>query len=543
MSVGSLTFGASGTNAGVEDTPDGVRLRGRTNLHVCGPESEIDALTDALGTELAARVAQGVAFVHFGNAVGRFRVADLGTIDVHCGKWSDATFDAMLHELTEIATGLPFAASQSQSLPYDRSLAHLDSVLFHAFLYVRHIVLATDLAEALMPTLDAILRDPHRQFVSERERSDTALAHTISARTLDRLASGAEPMARAGGGVATTPLAVALRGHVPISVEVTRARSSVDTPENRFVSSFLKQITSIVDRAESVGRKRSATTFGKRTMATCAEVRRVLARAQRHDLWDRVGTMTHLPIASTVLQRRREYRDVLRHSVALRATARLPLNQPQIERLLGIKDVALLYELWVFYRTVRAVESVVGRRPDRTDALNSDELQVNARRGLRVAWGRDIEVIYNLSFSRSSSVGHQRSTSLTLRPDVVVVVHRGSSTDVHVLDAKLKLAPRAARESVADDSDPRDDEDEGESDSPTDASRGGTFIAADVVKMHAYRDALPSVRSAFVVYPGGEGARFPADDADAGASGVGAVPLVPGGDDGAFREHVRWVLD
>ena len=54
-----------------------------------------------------------------------------------------------------------------------------------------------------------------------------------------------------------------------------------------------------------------------------------------------------------------------------------------------------------------------------------------------------------------------------------------------------------------------------------------SFKPVDVAKMHAYRDALPSVRSAFILYPGDKAVTFPALDAGAtSADAIGALPLV-----------------
>lgn len=57
-----------------------------------------------------------------------------------------------------------------------------------------------------------------------------------------------------------------------------------------------------------------------------------------------------------------------------------------------------------------------------------------------------------------------------------------------------------------------------------------SFKNDDIAKMHAYRDALPHVRSARVLYPGNDVCHFPAleDGAFINRDGVGAIPLVPG---------------
>ena len=60
--------------------------------------------------------------------------------------------------------------------------------------------------------------------------------------------------------------------------------------------------------------------------------------------------------------------------------------------------------------------------------------------------------------------------------------------------------------------------------------------------MHAYRDAIPAARTAWILYPGDDFRTFYVDPNEPGRGGVGAVPLVPGGGDGAIREVLRGLL-
>jgi predicted component of viral defense system (DUF524 family) len=66
-----------------------------------------------------------------------------------------------------------------------------------------------------------------------------------------------------------------------------------------------------------------------------------------------------------------------------------------------------------------------------------------------------------------------------------------------------------------------------------------TFKNSDIVKMHAYRDALPSVQSAFVLYAGFVSRGYPALDGGLGGiDGVGAIALKPGGPPDDLRDHL-----
>ena len=117
---------------------------------------------------------------------------------------------------------------------------------------------------------------------------------------------------------------------------------------------------------------------------------------------------------------------------------------------------------------------------------------------------------YNLRFAAGSTDG-RLSSSLPLRPDIVVAVPGSGGLVLHVLDAKLRV------------------------DGVT-----GTFKADDLVKMHAYRDALPDVRSAVVLYPGQRDDWYPAHDGSGG--GVGVVLLVPGGTTNFLRNHLAMLF-
>jgi predicted component of viral defense system (DUF524 family) len=140
---------------------------------------------------------------------------------------------------------------------------------------------------------------------------------------------------------------------------------------------------------------------------------------------------------------------------------------------------------------------------------------VGPGRGFRVAWNDGPSVYYNLSFAPGKSAP-RRSASLRLRPDIVVEVEREGQRELHALDAKLRI------DGVVSSGDGPDGDDDTEA-APL------SFKNDDIAKMHAYRDALPHVRSARVLYPGNEAREFPSLDADArDTDGVGAIPLVPG---------------
>ncbi len=513
MAIAGLAFRPRfGTASPVEDVAGVVVLRGEYEWLVEGGEAEISTLVQAtagLGVKVSARS----AILKFGNVVGTFALGSLGVMRVECGKWSEGVFDALLDDLTARALALPYSATQAAGLPHDRSIADRDDVLLHAFIYARHILLGEE--PALPRALELVIRDPHRRFSAERARVNLSAAHRVDGLTLARIANAADGVVRATGPAGHSRLAHALNGHLPLYVDVPRVQNTFDTAENRFVLEFLAQLRGIVDRVECIARSKAKPgSFWTRALMDCETMRRVLGPFERHDMWNDVGRMAHVPIGSSVLQRRRGYKDVLSHHLTLRAAARIPFDRDTAEKLLGLKDVATLYELWCYFAVVDAVAQVVGRRPDYADAMNAKD-EVDLGYGFRVTWNDGPTVYYNLSFTRKKSAPRQ-SASLWLRPDIVVNVMRDGQRELHALDAKLRL------DGVV----PTGELEEDEEDVEANPLR---FKNEDIVKMHAYRDALPHVRSARVLYPGNQVREFPALEADArDIDGVGAIPLVPG---------------
>ena len=524
MAIGSLVFRSPYGNVEPEDATDGVVLRGEVEWFVEGADDEIVGLLAAIGS-FGVRVSAGAASLRFGNAVGSFDLGRLGVLRVRCGKWGEDTFDALLEDLTRKVLALPFSAAQAAGLPHDRSIADRDDVLLHAFIYARHILLAARGGQSLSRALELVVRDPHRLFRAERAALSLDAARRVDSRTIARVVAGADGVVRATGPATHTALALALHGHLPARVDVPRIEHTFDTAENRFVLEFIQQVRALIECTERMARsKAKPSVFWSNTVKDCAAMRRALGPFERHDVWIDVGRMAHLPISSPVLQRRRGYKDILRHHLALRAAARIPLRKNAVEHhLLGVKDVALLYELWCYFAVVEAVRDVLGRDPDVADRPRAGGDKVDLPWDFRVTWRGGPTVFYNLSFSRKQAPP-RRSSSLVLRPDIVIEIERAGEAELHVFDAKLKVEGFASIDADTDD----------------DAEVSSmTFKKVDVAKMHAYRDALPSVRSARVLYPGNLASEFPSLEPGALATDVvGAIPLLPG----APSDHLHAAL-
>ncbi|MYE35348.1 MAG: DUF2357 domain-containing protein [Gemmatimonadales bacterium] len=465
------------------------------------------------------------------NSVGILDLPEVGPLELHTGKLDGAGFEALLADLTRLATSLPFAADDPGSSPYVSGPPPRDEVLYHAFVYLRHIL--SDRApaeERLLPALELIQRAPHRRWRTERRDVPVETLTRVDSRTLlDLVTRTGAPVDAASLSLAAAALTERLGGRLPEEVSERRIRATVDTPENRFAKAFIVQANGIIGRVRSKATGRRDV-FGRRLLADCDRMEAGLMPVARHSMWDEVGTMVRIPFSSTVLQRRRGYRQVLRHYARIRLAPRIPIDKREMRDLIELKNISLLYELWTFFRLAEIICELLGppRRSARPTA--GDDFQVALGWNRTFEWTGGTRLAYNESFSRSRP-SPNCSYSVPLRPDITLRVPSGPNCGLHVLDAKFRVQT-LGEAGFEPDEDPAERASE----------RRGDFKRADIYKMHTYRDAIRNARSVWILYPGSEFRFFDASnsrrviqptDLPNLLEGVGAIPFAPKPDSGS----------
>ncbi len=486
-----------------------------------GAEADVRMVEDSGISSCCQRLSPSMLEVRFGNAVGRYQAGPLGTLVVRTGKWTEADYNGMLEDIADRAVALPFAAGAASSLPYARSDADAPDVIYHSFVWLRHVVLEHSEAP-LASALQAILREPHRRMERVDRVVPTERALHLTPRAIDDILQGRGPMMEVarGQGLGGGRL-------MPAEVSESIPRSTVDTAENRFVKQFILECGYLIDVMRERARAKGGT-FGVRVRSDCDRIEEALWPLRQSAWWNDVGVMSFFPASSTVLQRSPAYREVLRNHILMRLASRaLPLDSVTIEHLLEVRDVASLYELWCAFAVIEAFRKQLGQPVD-ARRVEHGELGATVRWGLQARWQDGTQVAYNHSFTRGQGF-YGKSWSLTLRPDVAVWLPQGPAAGLHLLDAKFKL----------------DGPLPGNTEEPADTKAK----IGDIHKMHTYRDAIPEARTVWVLYPGStfrvwceDGSVVDAaDDLPLDAGAVGAIPCRPGGGVGGLERLVaRW---
>src|SRR5262245_33796565 len=139
------------------------------------------------------------------------------------------------------------------------------------------------------------------------------------------------------------PLASMFRGFTPSRVTETTKHETFDTPENRFVKSFLEDL---LDRAEELRDellRQRKDVVARQVDRWCLQISDWL----RHSAWSEVRRMTHYPSNSQILQKAAGYRDVLNADIQLNLGLSLPWDSglSEAEEVHGdLRPISRLYE-------------------------------------------------------------------------------------------------------------------------------------------------------------------------------------------------------
>jgi predicted component of viral defense system (DUF524 family) len=302
--------------------------------------------------------------------------------------------------------------------------------------------------------------------------------------------------------------------HLPLRLQTTRAVETVDNVPNQFVLFALERWREDVAFVREAMESEADAASRLRGLAESSEL------LSRLDDWIEsrqlrgISRLSKLPSTDQVLQKRAGYRDVFRAFIESQLAARLSWDGAEDVHGAGKKDVAKLYEYWTFIQLARICSLLCSDRSELEDLVSVDQIGLSVRlrsgtsrvlRGELTRNGRRVGL--ELWFNKSFEPSRDHSWTRSMRPDcsIRLEMHPGvgeSSYDLWIhFDAKYRADK--LRELI--------DLDTNQEDSGTDEAQAiGRAVSKrdDLLKMHAYRDAIRRTAGAYVLYPGTEDADF-----------------------------------
>jgi hypothetical protein len=480
--------------------------------------------------------------------VGRIRIAVRGshgegvvTLTVRPRKLDAETeYRQMLDGIAEVATEAILHAFAPPAAALEHDAATRPQLLYQQFAFLHARLMASGERD-----LALVLHRPHRAWVDEDELRQPGAPLRGGSRNLRALT-------RPGRRV---PVPTGYPIHsLPALVSSTRTEETLDTEANRFVLFALERWREIAQRVLDVltAQSRRAGPIS-RGIDAALEVLELIDRTRGAPMFREVGRLRSFPSGNQVLQKRAGYRELLRTFVLTEVGARLALNW-EIDDVFGAsqRNIATLYEYWAFLQLARSVGRVCGA--DLTVSalqLSSDDMSMAFRRGAasRLRWtttarGRTmrVELYFNREFAVSALP--DASWSRAMRPDCSIRVRPDDSMgEVSAEDLTIWLHFDAKyRVEFADEqfSTPSTDDAKWAADAE-EVERLARSKREDLLKMHAYRDAIRRSAGAYVLYPGNE-QREPFTEYHELLPGIGAFVLRPRSDGTTGVAHLERFL-
>lgn len=409
----------------------------------------------------------------------------------------------MLEYITEKCTDLLLRANSpvTQGLEID---PNTDSqTLYQRFTFIRSIIDTDEFREAI----HRINTHPVTRWVTTEETKNINQVRRFNRSNIRQLIHGTNRL--------VLPSNHHLRnlGFNSISAKINDYNKidSLDTPENRFIKYALDHFLYFITEINQISLKEGY-------QQLIGESQKLSLELETHlnsPLFQQVSPPQSLNINSPALQRKEGYREVLRVWLLFDLAAKLVWQGGEDVFEGGKKDVAVLYEYWLFFKLLDLLEEIFEISPlDIENILDSsnDGLSLKIKQGkfyplhgIYIHQSRKLHIkfSYNRSFSGKKKHPKAGSWTVSMRPDYTLTIWPFGINEetaereeliVHIhFDAKYKVENLR----ISSDSEQEDD-----LNNEKDENRKGIYKNADLLKMHSYKDAIRRTGGAYVLYPG-----------------------------------------
>ncbi|MGO8755392.1 MAG: DUF2357 domain-containing protein [Gallionellaceae bacterium] len=481
-----------------------------------------------------------------GNIVGR------AALEVRSRKLSYRNdYRKMLEDITEQCVELLMELRAPAAMRIAPDPGRTPETIGQRFAFLRALVGSRQFRDAL----HRITTHPHQRWEPEETTCDTRRGFRPDARAVRQLARAPRRL----------PLPVAhpsarVIASLPDRISIYRNVQSEDTPENRFIKFALQTFVSFLNRMrlklEELGSSADA-----RLRDEIATLESQLETALAADVFRNVSEPDMLPLGSTVLQRKEGYRELYQAWLKFDMAARLVWRGGDDVYGAGQRDIATLYEYWVFFKLLDIVVGVFKLEKPAVQTLieeTADGFGLKLKTGEHLAFegvflggARPLSVrfSYNRSFTQNRDPSTSGSWTERMRPDYTLSLwpadfneHEAESQElmVHVhFDAKYRIE-NIEQIFGRDDADMDEAGRERDMNTEKQEQREGRYKRADLLKMHAYHDAIRRTQGAYVLYPGDATKKWQGYREI--LPGIGAFPIKPGNGEQAVENFIREIV-
>jgi predicted component of viral defense system (DUF524 family) len=442
----------------------------------------------------------------------------------------------MIESITEQCTELVMQIDSPISQHFEPDFDIDGKTLYQRFSFVKALMDSQEFEEAVQ----LIISNPTTTWHTAEESKDIRRIKRFNPRNIRQIIGGGHRMQIPHD----HPL---YQSHglpsLPHQVKAYRKVESVDTAENRFVKRALEEFLFYCEHCEAKFEKYS------RAKSEAQGLSNKLRNLLNLSFFREISRPTSLKLNSPVLQRRSGYREVLSAWLKFPLAAKLTWRGGDDVYDVGKRDVAVLYEYWLFFTLLDLLSEIFEIEPRSIQQLVRYEmgnLSLSLRQGSSIALkgvhrkqsrGLNIQFSYNRSFGGGREYPAPGSYTTTLRPDFTLSIWpeqiasareaeiQELITHIH-FDAKYKINNFYELISSSKEEILTEEENDQLIKEEIEETVKGTYKNQDLLKMHAYKDAIRRTGGAYVLYPG-EGREEPFRGFHEIVPGLGAFVVKP----------------
>ena len=445
----------------------------------------------------------------------------------------------MLENITEKCTDLIMQIDSPITQHFETDFNKNPETLYQRFSFVKSLIDSLEFEEAIQK----IVSNPTTKWEQEYEVKDIRRIRRFNQNNIKQLVTKSNRMEISSDHFLNKSYGLT---SIPIKIDSTLKTESLDTSENRFIKHALEEFLFFCENCELKFEKYSTAKSESKILAT------KISTLLNQTFFKQISRPSSLKLNSPVLQRKSGYREVLNAWLKFDLAAKLIWKGGNDVYDAGKKDIAILYEYWLFFTLLDLLKEVFEIEPESIAELihyDKGQLSLNLKQGTAIAMkgvyksasrNLNIQFCYNRSFGGKKKYPDGGSYTTTLRPDYTLSIwpeeikeaKEAEKTELitHIhFDAKYKV--NNFYDLV------KEIESQEELNNVKTDERKGTFKNVDLLKMHAYKDAIRRTGGAYVLYPG-EGKDEPFRGFHELIPGLGAFVIKPNKDD-KDKEHLK----
>ena len=428
----------------------------------------------------------------------------------------------MLSDITSYYTELVMLSSSPVNQKFEPDNEEDCRTLYQKFAFVKSIIDSEEFEDAI----HKILYNPVRKWTDTTIDRPIAAARRIGRNGLKQIASSSNRMHLPQD----IELDVKLNS-IPRKLTVPYKKETNDTVENRFVKFVLKTFHTFCRNIQDLSNASESGRLISEAALCCEKIENILS----YGFFKEIQDPQFVALNSPVLQRREGYREVLQAWTMYDLAAKLTWDGGDNVYEAGKRNIAALYEYWLFFKLLEIISDKFELDPREKSALvktTPNKINLELKQGKMIMVGgkyhtptRDLNVrfFYNRTFSHNSHHDKRGSWTTAMRPDYTLSIWTGEiseeaaekeNTIVHIhFDAKYRVShillldkDEADNEDCAtlENNDPLKDEISNRFNQEKEQEQLGNYKRGDLLKMHAYNDAIRRTGGSYVLYPGSE---------------------------------------